>query len=1150
MNWTKNQLLAIEKKTSDTLVSAAAGSGKTAALTERVIRSLCREEEPTDIKRLLIVTFTNKAADELKAKIRTKLYERSKADPSNASVKAQLLNISMAEISTIHSFYGRLVKDNFKSLGLPAKLRTADEGEAALLCRNVMDSVIDSFYDKPMNDGCDLDDPDTVFETLSAAKTDEKLADILIKLYTSYSSYPEHLEAIRINAETYGRAAKDFEDSPYMALIRRECADAEYFAELYEGLIDGYSQEELFVKKYAPAIYPRIELARALSKAEGLSYKELRSLLEGPKLPSLGSVRGEYEFKAETKQANEEFKDFLSSLKGFFAFGPEAVSDIMKRSEAECLALYKVLTRFHRTLTDEKLRLKIADFNDLERYAFDLLCLPDGTPTELALEYRERYDEIYVDEYQDTNRMQDLMFAAISKNNRFMVGDVKQSIYSFRGAVAEIFSDYRVRFGEKKLGDTVFMSDNFRCDKGVIDFSNLVFEKLFSSSGGISYTKEDRLVFSKGAPDGKEPSKVRFISAVGAEDSKPDPSAVVARVISEYVGKAKTDKGEIVTYGDVTVLCRKKSSCRRLEKELDRLGLPVYNAAHQSFFDSPEVLLTLSLLSAIDNPMRDIPLAAAMKSPVFGFTLDQLADISRDKGVIPLYIAVCKKAEDGDIFCREFTEKLSYFRYRAKSMPTDAFIRLLYKETLLESLIYNPSDGDGEKSRAANLRLLYELARNFESGSFKGLSDFVAYLNDMVYRKKKLDAAHGDGAQGKITIQTIHNSKGLEYPVCILADAEAEFNKEHTKKALCSDRELGLAFKVFYPETSIFKKGPAYHAVTHAINRSITREEIRLLYVALTRARDHLCIIGVEKSKKQPPRASSYNVYKQISHFALLRSALCDTKDPSFVRESYGPDGAIVDVAKDMPRHGAPIELLKDEIASRVGFVYPYTTLSELPKKISVSKLSPSALDPDDRETVDLLREVAAPVPTFMEEKHAPERRDRGISTHLFMQFTNLSDPFIDVREEAARLCNEGFIKESDAEGLYLTEIKQFFRSDIYRLMFDAMCSDRIFEREYRFNVRLDASRFTTDLGLKTELKGEKLLVQGVIDCFFENEDGTLTVLDYKTDRIREDDLDEFVERHRSQLSYYKDALERLTKRKVSKTVLYSFCLGRKIEVN
>lgn len=1148
MNWTENQRLAIDKGVCDTLVSAAAGSGKTATLTERVISSICREEDPRDISRLLIVTFTNKAADELKAKIRKKLREKALEKPSDPHIRRQLLCVSGAKISTIHSFYGRLVRDNLKILGLPSGLRTADEGEISLLSRNIMDDTIESFYSGPVGDGLDLEDADGFFEALSGIKTDEKLADVLLGLYSEISSYPEHVDYPLKAAELYGRAARDFSDSVYMEKMRKKCAEAEYFIHAYEDIEGRFEFDEVFLAKYAPATEARIAfLKRLLALSKTGKYEEIRAFISQYRsLPKLLPVRGEADFKEPTKACNDELNAFIKSLSELFAFDGDDVASIMEQNEYNCKCIHRVLKRFYNSLRDEKLRLGIAGFDDLERYAYNLLCLENGDPTPLALTYGEEFDEIYIDEYQDTNLLQDRMFAALSKNNRFMVGDVKQSIYSFRGAVPEIFSEYRQRFA-KGEGECIYLSNNFRCSKEVVDFTNLVFSRLLPASGGVDYEKADELVFTKPCPVSLPPAPVRLITVGEDEDGRIPVFEALCREINGYLDTALTDTGKKVGYGDITVLCRKKEDCRAVERALSYYSVPVYNAAHQSFFDSPEVLLAVAVLSCVDNPMRDVHLAAAMKSPIFGFSLSELANIRKRDEKMPLYVAVCAASDEGDEKCREFIERLNYLRYRAKSTETDKFIRFLYRETKIESLIYHPEDGEGERDRAANLRLLYDIARDFESGSFKGLSGFISYLNDMIYRNTRIDAAHGDDASlGKVTVQTIHNSKGLEYPVCILFGAETQFSRKHTQAPLACHRELGVAASTLNPVTGAVRKGPAHRIIMSEMNRAITREEIRLLYVALTRARDHLCIIGVDKACKQSRDCTSYSVYKDMSHLALIKSALSDVTHPSFVREHI--TSVTAKKREQSPfvyAEGDVLEALKE----RVFFEYPYKTAVDMPRKISVSRLFPGVLDPEDRAIPSLSEET--PVirePSFMSDC-AFESKDRGIATHLFMQFCDLSKSRLAPRDEANRLFHEGFIREDDVPLMYFDEIEGFFKSDIYGSMLDTMEKGRLFCREYRFNVSLPALEFTLDPETARALEGEKLLVQGVVDCFFENEDGTLTVLDYKTDRIRKSGIEDFRKRHMLQISYYKAALERLTKKRVSRTVLYSFCLGCEIEV-
>jgi ATP-dependent helicase/nuclease subunit A len=689
MNWTKAQSDAINISRRDVLVAAAAGSGKTSTLTERVISVICRDKDPVDISRLLIVTFTEKAAEELKIKIRKKLQEKAQKEPSNNRVRRQLSLLPTASISTIHSFYIRILREGFSELGLPPRLRVADEGSVEMIRRRVMNDVIDAYYNDAAEDEYRIENADEFFDTFEHIRPGEKLYDTLCELYDTVASYPEFIDFYKNCEEKYKEYANDFGKSEHFRYFKASAKKR--FANILSGfdqLEADFADDEEFQNKYRPvALYCEDLIKQTLSLLDAADYKTLYEFFgKSPDIPRNKPVKGEPAFKDAQNALRDAFKTEFGKAGKLLSFNEEDVKKICLQTSYLCGCIYKVLSKFEKEFSAEKLSAGMVDFTDMERYAHRLLCRGNG---EFANKIKNRYDEIYVDEYQDVNRIQDAIFASVSKNNRFMVGDVKQSIYSFRGSDPTVFSEYRDRFSPfdsgKAAPSVIFLSENFRCGKPIIDFTNEVFGHVFGQGGAIPYTKDDELVFGKTAQVREDvPVKLAVFPGGNIEDE----AEYAAKEIKYLLKNGKKDDGTKITLSDIAVICEKGKVCKAVEKVFSERGLDCVNTSDKSFFDAPEVLLVISLLSAIDNPMTDVALAAAMKSPVFGFTLDELAKIRLHKQNEPLYTALCSFAEDtGDEKCAAFIRKLSYLRYRSRTMQTDKFIRLFYRQTSVLSVI-------------------------------------------------------------------------------------------------------------------------------------------------------------------------------------------------------------------------------------------------------------------------------------------------------------------------------------------------------------------------------------------------------------------------------------------------------------------------------
>ncbi len=1198
--WTEQQLCAIEASGRDLLVSAGAGSGKTAVLTERIIRRLTNEEKPADISRMLIVTFTKAAAGELKERISRAIEEKLAENPKNRHLERQLLALDRAMICTIHSFCLELIREWSDELGMRADFSIADQAEITLLRKSIMNELIDDYFADAV-EGFPIEDFGAFADTFVGAKSDEKLADAFLAIENKLSSFTEHIEYIKIFADEISRDAESGIDfgktrcgAQIMELARGQITEKRDF---FARIIDLISTDEKMSKAYTPSFSRDVEFMDALSEAQ--SFDEMQELFNGYAPIALGGIR-KVEIPEEVEYAKSQRTQLSAKIKKlkakFFSLTQDEIREESIDTAKMLYKLYNLLNAFLQRFNTEKRRRSLVDFGDLERLAYNLL-VKDAQPTEAAGNVAQRFDEIYIDEYQDVNSIQDAIFRAVSNgHNRFMVGDIKQSIYAFRGAEPHIFSDYRKSFGS--LEDdalpphspaAVFLSHNFRCDERVIDFANIVSGCLFTNGrGDIPFYPQDLLVHAKTGDESGEPVHLALISSDEIEDDEDiseREAEYVAGEISKLLKNGKKNDGSPILPSDIAVLMRSpKATSEAISLALMRRGIPFYNNTSESFFENAEVLLALCLLNIIDNPTRDIYLAGALRSPVFGFTLDELVKIRHNNKDCSLYEAVRDYTERCDFEKgKRFLLDLERWREKSLGLPVDRLLWYIYTDTDLPALV----SGSGSTGKA-NLMLLYEYARRFESSSYKGLYNFIRYIRDILDEKTTLETAKDfSESSDTVKLMSIHQSKGLEFPVCFICGTGKNFNEQDLRKDIVIERSLGIALKLSDPTGFAKYDTPIRQAIIKRLFDSQLEEEMRILYVAMTRAREKLYVTALvndpeallEQTERDAKTLSKYTVLKNGGYIRWILLSLAHAKQKA-VSE---PCTIEVVTSKDSPEpvpteagqeeESAPIrcEGLQSVVAERFGFAYPNISKTRIPAKLSVSRLYPTVLDEDDSDFVQLqpheeASSFSAKQPLFIEstsEKTKPATAaERGTATHLFMQFCELGR-FKDceklsksallslIKDEAARLAQSKFIPQSVASIINVEHLAKFFTSSTY---LEICTSPRVY-REHRFNVKLPAIDFTADEALRASLDGETVLVQGIIDCFFENPDGTLTVLDYKTDFIpKELTPDEACsllrERHSLQLGYYKTACELIARRRVSRVELWSFSLGRTIPFN
>ncbi|MDD4774802.1 MAG: 3'-5' exonuclease, partial [Eubacteriales bacterium] len=859
----------------------------------------------------------------------------------------------------------------------------------------VMECVVNELYDAGP-ELCIIDDFAAFAENFITDR-DNRLIDIMIDIYNKIRSIPEGIEFIKNSSQCLisDLSSDDIINSRFGSVICTHIKrQLDYFMPVYVNAIDYLAGDDVLEKKYLPSFeYDynfMLDLYGLLDKGV---YVEIKDLLKSYDRPKLGSVRKNMQNEDTDyyKSVREDFNDKRKTLfdRYFSTDEAEIIENMIKTSEL-CYNIYKLLALFESKLIAEKKSRGIVDFSDLEHMTYKLF-YKNGNPTPFAREQAQHYDEIYVDEYQDVNEIQDKIFIAVSNEyNRFMVGDIKQSIYGFRGASPDIFSEYRNRFPKydknKSAANTIFLSDNFRCDKNIIDFNNRIFGCLFTNnSGHVPYYNEDRLIYAKSDDNHKSAAVEVAVIKKNLKnrdhddndnddnDDNYDNSSEAVYVVNRIRGLLQ----EGYRPKDITILLRSaKNNAEVFEKELEKLNLPYYNGVTRDFFENAEVLLMLCILNCIDNPTRDIYLAGALKSPVFGVSLDELVQIRAIGSGGSLYDALKEYTEKYNFTKGSyFLDKLSLYREYAEGQPVDRLIWFIYRDTAIMSLTYD-KDKTGKNVRRSNLMLLYEYARRFEAGSFRGLYNFIRYLNDIIGERETLETAKiSDESDDTIKIMTVHQSKGLEFPVCILCGTHKKFNKNDIIPNILIDKSLGMASKLRDDTGFARYDTPMRRAVALKITENNLDEEMRVLYVAMTRARERLIITAQDDNPQKLLNECTINA-RYISPYILSQS-------PTYIKwiltalNADSPDNfdnynnyckiQIIEKPDDLydidiytaetgtAKTNATENDIKsvDEIYNilqeRFEYRYPYMFMSEIPAKISVSELYPSVLDGEEK---------------------------------------------------------------------------------------------------------------------------------------------------------------------------------------------------------
>ena len=1169
---TPEQQAAVNLRGSSLLVSAAAGSGKTRVLVERLMAYVTDPDNPKDIDTFLIITYTRAAAAELHSRILSDLRKRSAAQPENRRLRRQTDLCHRAQIGTIHSFCTTVLRENCHLLGLAPDFTVADEERSESIRHRALERLLEQRYEQIDTDAGFR----ALVDTVGAGRSDDRLIQVVDDLYQKLQShpYPDEWANAQIQAMDVSACSDIAETIWGRTLLEELRRDIAYWAELYDRLLAelyGDPDNEKIVAAYGETLAEDAEQLRAICRAaeQGweltrtqfpFSFGKLKALRNSPN-PALSD-----RIKACRKTLKSRAEEWAAYFDGT---SEELLADLTATAPA-----MEALLRLTLDLTDafskEKRRQNIVDFSDLEHFAIQLLVhQEDRSPTELAQHISQRYTEIMIDEFQDVNEVQDLLFRAVSRNetNLFMVGDVKQSIYRFRLADPQIFirkyntyQDYAEAEGSAPR--RILLRENFRSQPTVLDSTNLVFDNIMSTElGDIDYDDNARLrcgtTLLRETP---APTMLYLLPSPASTDSdSPGKTRQEADFIAAQI-QAMLANGETVldkdgntrpmTYGDIVILMRSPGSYGSIyHAALSAAGIPVSSDNSGGFFTAPEISTMLSLLSIVDNPHQDVPLTSVLRSPIFGFTPDELSQIRTCNRGSDFYTAL-REAAATMPKCQAFLETLQGFRDRAADLPVDQMIWHIYTETHLMALCSAMPDG---ALRRQKLMILFRYAGQFESGGSRGLFLFLAWINRLIERGEE-PRLETDGVENAVSILSIHKSKGLEFPVVFLADTAHRFNKSDATAPVLVHSRLGLGPRYTDPERHVEYPTTARRAINRSILRENMSEEMRVLYVAMTRARERLILTASlpnpEKKWDELQTEAASPIPPQVlfnsNSFAdwLMRVAVLDKEEAliqtHFVEPGTGrltTAGAVTAAAEEPAESAESTQsALLEEIRRRLTYVYPHRAAIDLPSKLTATEaedLPEDQLDPADGSTLE-------PVPTrrliFREPNFMPKQQrglsgpEIGIAVHLVLQHIDFAKTgSIDaVRSEVERLQQKNILRPEQADAIRPAQIYRFFSSETGQRLLRA----KRIVREFRFSLLAPAEQYFAG-GM-----GEDVLLQGVIDCFFE-EAGALTIVDYKTDYVTDETLESAVQSYLPQLRAYRDALQRITGQPVSGAVLY-----------
>ena len=1246
ITFTDTQRQVIETRGCNLLVSAAAGSGKTAVLVERIVETVCGGENPVDVDRLLVVTFTNAAAAQMRERVSRALSDRLALDPGNEHIQRQTTLLYNAQITTIDSFCLFVLRNQFHTIGLDPGFRIAEEGELKLLRADVLGAVIEDAYGR--------ENPEFLhcMEYFSVGNRDEAVEKEVIKLYDFAMSMPfpeawlaqrkgdyqvtgdplafpwavlfmEHVRLVLAGCVEKLEAALGLCEEPdgpyfYGELLEKEremaagllrlcggnCAGAENGSGLAGAQGSGVGQTETTEAGASGGGQTETADYDALCGAFGaVAFGRLPSKRDASVSPAK---------REAAKALRDSVKEALSELRTqFFGGSSMQVSRQMEGCQEAVSALVDLTLSFKAAFDEAKREKNILDFDDIEHLALQILLRGEGdgyVPTETALAYRSRFHEILIDEYQDSNLIQEIILNSVSRReagspNVFMVGDVKQSIYRFRLARPELFMEKYHTYPRTEEGPSlrIDLHRNFRSRREVLTGVNEIFYRLMTPGvGGIRYDEAAALYLGSSMPepeddmnrpelllldgdapelsDGEKELTVREMEAYAAAER------IRGLLAHQQVWDAQREVFRPASYGDIVILLRSLTGWGDVyAKVLTEAGIPAHTESRTGYFTTVEIQTLLNLLRVVDNPRQDIPLAAVLKSMIGGFTDVELALIKSRYPDRPFYEAcMCfwqertaeeintgkdsgSNTEDDTVLearMKAFYEKLNRYRSKADYLPIHEFLWFVLEDTGYgDYLAAQP----GGQQREANVRMLIERAIAFEKTSYRGLFHFVRYMEQLQSYQEDFGEAGITGEnEDAVRIMTIHKSKGLEFPIVIVGGLGKSFNRQDTRSRVVLHPDLGLGAD--YMDAVRRVKIPLLpkKVLQRALDLEMLGEELRVLYVAFTRAKEKLILLGSAKKLDEKLEGLRGTEGRGPLPFSTIASAgtyldwiLPASAGSSFALSRVQPELLIEEAVgrqismeelRERLRHPEDLpggdEAFAEEIGNRFAEVYPYEEDISLRVKVSVSELKTAGqTEEEDADTLLYPQEEIVPyIPRFMQEEEPVSGAARGTAYHRVLECLGPSGfrHSDKVREAVERLVEEGRLTRAQADVVRPYDIYAFGKTDLAKRMTAAKRRGQLYT-EQPFVIKLPACEL--ELGYKSR---EPVLIQGIIDAYFYEEDG-IVVVDYKTDYVKQGE--ELRKKYGQQLDYYEAALEMLTGKRVKEKVIYSFCLGEPVPV-
>lgn len=1193
VRFTPQQQEVIDLRGCNILVSAAAGSGKTAVLTQRIVERISDETNPVDIDRLLVLTFTKAAAAEMRERIGLGITQRLEANPGSRHLQRQATLLHNAQITTIDSFCLFLVKNHFQEIGLDPAFRVADEGEGKLLSQEVLGELLEDRFQEGKEDFLHC------VEVLCPNGKEQNLEKQILELSRYAASFPWPRDWLRDRKRDYScetveelKASKawQFRDQ-YVKSILQGCL---------ETMERGY---QVILEPDGPGAYEKVFTKEIEAYQRLVSCENMEQLERGigemtfDSLPGKKAAGEDPAKRGYAKDLRDQAKKSFGELKSQFYFCSPEQSLERERACGETLqVLIDLVLEYNERLQKRKQEKKVIDFSDMEHYALEILWRKEEdrvVPTDVAKQYREYFREILVDEYQDSNLVQEYLLMALSGEengnyNRFMVGDVKQSIYRFRLARPELFLAKYHQYGTTGPERRIDLSKNFRSRETVISTVNRVFGALMSTEvGGIDYDERAALYPGAQYPECEGLESELLVLQKPEDTWNVTEREAEALMIAERIRELKasgqvTDKAtgmlRPIQNRDIVILLRSLTGWgEEFKSALEKKGIPVYITTKSGYFDATEVQNLLNYLRVLDNPRQDIPLYGSLVGVFGGYTREEIAVLKADHRGESLYQALC---QDPSPKAAAFLERLERYRNMAEYLPVRDLIARVIEDFDYRNLV---TVLPGGSKRRANVEMLLVKAGDFEKTSYFGLFHFIRYMEQL--EKYEMDYGEADLLDENadvVRIMSIHKSKGLEFPVVFVSGMAKKFNFQDLNQSIILDMDLGLGMDDVDPVARTKFRTIRKNAISKKMREETLGEELRLLYVALTRPKEKVILTGVMEDPGEELLSEaallshsrdklSYTDYMKAGCFLDFLLPVLETLGLSLMIKTMEELGGR-ELSREVDKHLARERLVSGAVAydeelrktleERFAFVYPYENLSQLYTKTTVSELKMAAMTLEDEAASHAFeeRETKEYIPAFRRQAQEVTGTVRGNAYHRVMElmdfrrilFPEGAEPGEDYVSYRSALDQQVVTKRLGEwllemrESLRLKEeyyhaispekIRKFLESELGYRMWRAWERGQL-HREQPFVLALPASR------LKPEFpEEEKVLIQGIIDVYFE-EDGELVLLDYKTDSVP--DMESLWKRYSVQLEYYREALERLTGKKVKESLLYSFHLER-----